>query len=32
MATYWRQYYNTPLGAGTVSKYVATWQKVMGEK
>lgn len=32
MAGYWKQYYNTPLGAGTVSKYVTTWQKIMGKK
>lgn len=32
MAGYWKQYYNTPLGAGTVGKYVAAWQKAMGRK
>jgi hypothetical protein len=31
MAAYWKQYYNTPLGAGTVDKYVAKWNHVMGE-
>ena len=32
MARYWKQYYNTPLGAGTVGKYLAIWHKVMGGK
>jgi hypothetical protein len=32
MAGYWKQYYNTPLGAGSVSKYLATWHRIMGKK
>lgn len=32
MAAYWKQYYNTPLGAGTVDKYVSKWNAVMGGK
>jgi hypothetical protein len=32
MAGYWKQYYNTPLGAGTVSKYVRKWTLVMGNR
>ena len=30
MAAYWKQYYNTPLGAGTVDQYIASWSGVMG--
>lgn len=30
MAAYWKQYYNTPLGAGTVGQYVTSWTAVMG--
>jgi hypothetical protein len=30
MAAYWKQYYNTPLGAGTVNQYVTSWTSVMG--
>ena len=30
MAAYWKLYYNTPLGAGTVSKYVEVWNQTMG--
>lgn len=30
MAAYWKQYYNTPLGAGSVDQYVASWSSVMG--
>ena len=26
-AWYWKQYYNTPLGAGTEDKYLAAWAK-----
>jgi hypothetical protein len=29
MAAYWKQYYNTLLGAGTVSKYIKKWNLVM---
>lgn len=32
MAGYWKQYYNTPLGAGTVAKYIRKWNQTMGEK
>lgn len=32
MAGYWKRYYNTPLGAGTVSKFVQKWNQVMGGK
>ena len=30
MAAYWKQYYNTPLGDGTVDQYIASWNGVMG--
>lgn len=26
-ADYWKQYYNTPLGAGTVKEYLDNWRK-----
>lgn len=26
-AAYWKLYYNTPLGAGTVSEYIADWER-----
>jgi hypothetical protein len=29
-AAYWKQYYNTPLGAGTVDEYIANWYKYTG--
>ena len=29
MATYWKQYYNTPLGKGTVGKYIEVWNGTM---
>jgi len=32
MARYWKQYYNTPLGAGRVSKFIEKWNQVMGDK
>ena len=32
MAGCWKQYYNTPLGAGTVSKYIQRWNRTMGEQ
>ena len=32
MAEYWKQYYNTALGAGTVTKYLVTWHRIVGEK
>jgi hypothetical protein len=25
-ATYWKKYYNTPLGAGTVQEYIDAWK------
>ncbi|MFG6485445.1 hypothetical protein ACG04R_02105 [Roseateles sp. BYS78W] len=30
MAAYWKQYYNTLFGAGTVSQYMNSWNSVMG--
>lgn len=30
MAGYWKRYYNTPLGLGTVQQYVNVWHNVMG--
>lgn len=30
MAAYRKQYYNTPLGAGSVDQYIASWSSVMG--
>ncbi|KAF5419870.1 MAG: hypothetical protein C5S49_00030 [Candidatus Methanogaster sp.] len=30
MASYWKQYYNTVVGAGTVSKYVQKWHQSHG--
>lgn len=29
-AKYWKQYYNTPLGAGTTKKYIDNWHRTMG--
>lgn len=29
-AGYWKQFYNTSLGAGTVEEYVNNWNRVMG--
>lgn len=31
MARYWKQHYNTLLGAGTESKYIQTWSSIMTE-
>jgi len=28
MATYWKKYYNTPLGAGTINQYISNWNKL----
>lgn len=28
MALYWKQYYNTPLGKGTVTEYIHNWKKM----
>ena len=30
MATYWKQHYNTPLGAGTVQEYIDHWNRANG--
>jgi hypothetical protein len=30
MASYWKQYYNTPLGAGTPKQYMDDWRAVFG--
>ncbi|MFZ0694671.1 MAG: hypothetical protein WAN51_11075, partial [Alphaproteobacteria bacterium] len=30
MAAYWKQYYNTPLGAGSPAEFIASWNKTMG--
>ena len=27
MAAYWKQYYNTPLGAGSVDEFIANWDR-----
>jgi hypothetical protein len=29
-AAYWKEYYNTPLGAGTVDEYIANWDGYVG--
>jgi len=30
-ARYWKQYYNTPLGAGTVEQYINDYHRFVGE-
>jgi hypothetical protein len=30
-AAYWKEYYNTPLGAGTAEEYLENWNKYVGE-
>ncbi|MEO5364675.1 MAG: hypothetical protein H7838_13810 [Magnetococcus sp. DMHC-8] len=30
-AAYWKAWYNTPLGKGTVEQYIANWHRVMGQ-
>lgn len=30
LAAYWKQYYNTPLGAGTVEQFVADYNRYLG--
>ncbi|MBF0615160.1 MAG: hypothetical protein HQL92_08405 [Magnetococcales bacterium] len=30
-ATYWKKFYNTPLGAGTVEQYCSSWHRTMGD-
>lgn len=32
MARYWKKYYNTPLGKGTVKGYLDMWNKSVGQK
>lgn len=29
IARYWKTYYNTPLGAGTVSEFIANWNRYL---
>ncbi|MBF0341097.1 MAG: hypothetical protein HQL95_09085 [Magnetococcales bacterium] len=29
-AAYWKKFYNTPLGSGTVEQYITNWNRVMG--
>ncbi len=31
MADYWKQYYNTPLGAGTPDEFLEKWPQFVGE-
>ncbi|MBF0214130.1 MAG: hypothetical protein HQM00_11315 [Magnetococcales bacterium] len=31
-AYYWKKYYNTVHGAGTIGEYLANWQRVMGDR
>lgn len=31
-ARYWKQYYNTPLGAGTIDEYISKWRQFVDEK
>ncbi|MBF0097159.1 MAG: hypothetical protein HQM04_10690 [Magnetococcales bacterium] len=30
-AAYWKRWYNTPLGQGTVEQYLSSWRNTMGE-
>jgi|TARA_B100000123_G_scaffold248839_1_gene206686 hypothetical protein len=30
LAAYWKQYYNTPLGAGTVDQFIADYNRFLG--
>lgn len=30
LAAYWKQYYNTPLGAGTVEQFIADYNRYLG--
>lgn len=30
LGTYWKQYYNTPQGAGTVEQFVADYNRYLG--
>lgn len=32
MALYWKQYYNTPLGAGSPDQFITNWDKALGVK
>jgi hypothetical protein len=29
LAAYWKLYYNTPLGAGTISEFVSNWNRLL---
>jgi hypothetical protein len=29
-AAYWKQYYNTPAGSGSVDKYISKWNQFVG--
>jgi hypothetical protein len=29
-ASYWKKFYNTPLGAGAIGEYITNWQRLMG--
>jgi hypothetical protein len=29
-AAYWKKYYNTPLGAGTINEYINSWERFVG--
>ena len=29
LAAYWKRYYNTELGAGTVEKFVESYQRIL---
>lgn len=29
MAAYWKQYYNTPLGAGSADDFIANWNRLL---
>ena len=30
MARYWKKYYNTPLGKGTVEEFISNYKKLVG--
>ncbi|MDO9708331.1 hypothetical protein [Paracraurococcus lichenis] len=32
LARYWKQHYNTPLGAGTISEFIASWNRLLAPK
>jgi hypothetical protein len=29
LAAYWKQHYNTPLGAGTMDDFIANWNRIL---